>query len=132
MGILREKRWWDRNSEPTSLSEIILSEEGRLNSKYILGSYQKMDSGIVVNVNPNNIAFNKGLLPEDEYRKKINNLKEMIDGDTLIYKGRVYGKDSFIVREMRKQLEEYLRLRANYSKGQPLQENSLSDYLEEP
>lgn len=132
MGILREKRWWDRNSEPTSLSEILLSEEGRLDSKYILGSYQKKGEGIVVNLNPNHIAFNKGVIPEDEYRKIINSLKGMIEGKTLVYNGREYDENSFLVREMRRQQEEYLSKLENSAKEHFLQENSLNDYLEGP
>ena len=60
---------WDRNHQPTSLSEILLPEKGSLDSMFILGTYTKNDKGIEVSINQNHIAFNKGIVSDEFFKE---------------------------------------------------------------
>lgn len=63
---------WDRNTQPTSLSEILLPEAGCLNPMFIIGTYSRNEGGdgIDVKLNSNHIAFNKGIVPDSYFEEK--------------------------------------------------------------
>ena len=64
-------RPWDRNREATSLSEVILVEEGnKLPPQFILGTYSKDENGIDVELNDKHMAFGKQLV-SDEYLTRL-------------------------------------------------------------
>lgn len=70
---------WDRNREPISLSEVLLADEGRLDPKFILGTYTKGEDGIEVTLNSNHMAFqNNGLVSEEFIAEKEARLREML------------------------------------------------------
>jgi len=77
--------YWDRNTEPTSLSEIILPEDGVLDPIFIIGSYTKTEKGIDVTLNPKHIAFNKGIVSDEFFDSRKARFEEiMSDRDPIL------------------------------------------------
>lgn len=87
-----KNKQWDRNYQPTSLSEVVLPEDGLLNSMFIIGTYTKNDDGIEVTLNPNHIAFNKGVVSNEYFKEKQDKLSQMISygeiDDSILPTGR--------------------------------------------
>lgn len=77
--IIKEDRRWDRNYQATSLSEVILPENGLLNPMFIIGTYTKNEDGIEVTLNSNHIAFNKGVVPDEYFKEKQTKLLNMME-----------------------------------------------------
>lgn len=75
-----QKEAWDRNTTPTSLSEVLLPEEGVLDSRFVLGAYTKNDDGTIeVTLNENHMAFvNEGKITSQEYERIKVKLLEML------------------------------------------------------
>lgn len=64
-------RPWDRNREATSLSEVVLVEDGNvLPPQFILGTYSKDENGIDVELNDKHMAFGKQIV-SDEYLDRL-------------------------------------------------------------
>ena len=74
-GIMTGKR----NHQITSLSEVVLPEDGRLDPMFIIGSFTKNGDEIEVTINPNHIAFNRGKVPDDFFDEHYARLTEKYD-----------------------------------------------------
>lgn len=88
---------WDRNRQATSLSELILPNNGTLDSMFIIGIYTKSENGIEVVLNPNHIAFNKGKVPDDFFRDRYGKLTSF----------ELEGLDNQVVEETISQQQSY-------------------------
>lgn len=74
---------WDRNIKPTSLSEVILPEEGVLNPMFIMGTYTKNDKGIEVSLNQEHIVFSNGLVSNEYFKIKQAKFLEMMENGEI-------------------------------------------------
>lgn len=88
---------WDRNRQATSLSELILPNNGTLDSIFVIGTYTKSENGIEVVLNPNHIAFNKGKVPDDFFRDRYSKLTSF----------ELEGLDNQVVEETISQQQSY-------------------------
>lgn len=109
---------WDRNRQATSLSEVILPNNGTLDSMFIIGTYTKTEKGIEVELNPNHISFNKGKVPDDFFKDryskltsfKLEGLDNQVVEETILqqqsYKGKL--NSSFDLRTQEAKKAQYI------------------------
>lgn len=88
---------WDRNRQATSLSEVILPNNGTLDAMFIIGTYTKSENGIEVELNPNHISFKKGKVPDDFFRDRYSKLTSF----------ELEGLDNQVVEETISQQQSY-------------------------
>ena len=96
-----EDKQWDRNHQVTSLSEVILPEDGLLDSMFIIATYTKNEDEIEATLNPKHIAFNKGVVSDTYFKKKQDRLSRMM------VKGEI---DISVITETAKQKRRYCRV----------------------
>lgn len=95
---------WDRRTEATSLSELVIPDTGVLNPMFIIGTYSKTGKGIEISLNPEHIAFKDGRVPDDFFKQKKDKLSEVVGNlgefalkETLSQQESYKGKKDFTV-----------------------------------
>ena len=109
----RQNKSWNRGYEPTSIGELVLFDGGKLDPMFILGTYSKdKENGTIdVTLNPNHLAYNKGIVPNDFFEKAKKS-----------YDNAMKTEHTFAKKETQRQKKEF------YSKTENGQEISLKKY----
>lgn len=70
---------WYRREEATSVCDFILPEEGLLNPMFIVGTYSVTDEGIVFTPNPNHIAYNNAIVPDQFFKEALGRFERGVE-----------------------------------------------------
>lgn len=90
---------WDRNHDVTSLSELVLPEEGVLDPMFVIGSYIKKDDGIEVVLNKEHLSFKGGRVSDEYFKTKQEKLKQMKELGQI---------ETSVLKETDRQKEEFM------------------------